>query len=72
MTVRLEEALRRVESLSPEQQDSIADQILETIADDAAWEERFALGAAKIQSLADEAIQEHRRGETRRLDELIG
>ena len=41
MTGLLEEALRRVESLSPEEQDAIASQILETLEDEEAWERSF-------------------------------
>jgi hypothetical protein len=37
MTGLLEEALRRVESLSQEEQDAIASQILETLDDEEAW-----------------------------------
>ena len=41
MTGRLEEALRRLESLSPEEQDVIASQILETLGDEDAWARSF-------------------------------
>ncbi|MGA3024020.1 MAG: hypothetical protein ABSF98_04545 [Bryobacteraceae bacterium] len=72
MTVRLEEALRRVEALSREEQDAIASQILETLDDEEAWARKFSARPDLLQSLADEALAEHRRGETRPLDELIG
>jgi len=41
MTGLLEEALRRVESLSREEQDAIASQIMETLDDDEAWARSF-------------------------------
>ena len=64
--------MRRVESLSREEQDAIASQILETLDDDEAWARSFRERPALLQSLAREALEEHRRGETRPLDELIG
>ena len=72
MTGLLEQALRRVESLSPAQQDAIASQINETLDDEEAWARRFREHPSALRSLAREALEEHRRGETRPLDELIG
>jgi len=72
MTGLLREALRRVESLSSEEQDAIASQIIETLDDEDAWARSFRKDRAAIRSLAREALDEHRRGETRPLDELIG
>jgi hypothetical protein len=68
----LEEALRRVESLSREEQDAIASQIMETLDDEEAWRRAFRQRPALLRSLAREALEEHRRGETHPLDELIG
>jgi hypothetical protein len=72
MTVLLERALRRVESLSREEQDAIASQILETLDDEEAWGRSFRDRPALLRALAREALEEHRRGETRPLDELTG
>lgn len=41
MTGLLEEALRRVASLPPDEQDLIASQILETLDDEEAWVRSF-------------------------------
>jgi hypothetical protein len=71
MTGLLEQALRRVESLSSEEQDAIASQIIETLDDEEAWTLSFRKKPAVLRSLAREALEEHRRGETRPLDELI-
>lgn len=68
----LESALRRVESLSQEEQDAIAAQILESLDDEEAWERSFRARSDVLRSLAREALDEHRRGETRLLDELTG
>lgn len=71
MTGLLEKALRRVELLSQEEQDAIASQIIETLDDDAAWAARFRNSAGVLRNLGREALEEHRRGETRSMDELI-
>jgi hypothetical protein len=72
MTGLLEQALRRVESLSPEQQDAIASEIMENLEDEDAWERRFRGNPEVLRSLAAEAGDEHRLGVTQPLDELIG
>jgi hypothetical protein len=72
LTGLLESALRRVESLSCEEQDVIASQIIKTLEDDALWERSFREKPDVLRLLAQEALDEHRRGETRALDELIG
>lgn len=71
MTGLLEKALQRVEALSSEEQDAIASQILETLDDEEAWARKFREKPELLRSLAREAIEEHRRGETRPLNELI-
>jgi hypothetical protein len=72
MTGLLERALRRVEALSQEEQDAIASQIMETLDDEEAWACSVRERPALLRSLASEALEEHRRGETRPLDELMG
>jgi hypothetical protein len=72
MTGLMEAALRRIERLSPEEQDAIASQIIETLDDEQAWARCFREDPEKLRRLAREALEEHRRGETRPLDELIG
>jgi hypothetical protein len=72
MTGLLEQVLRRVESLSAEQQDAITSQIIENLEDEEAWAQRFRDNPDLLRSLGREAIDEHRRGVTRPLDELIG
>jgi hypothetical protein len=71
MTGLLEKALQRIEALSSEEQDAVASQILETLDDKEAWSRQFREKPHVLSSLAQEAIDEHRRGETRPLDELI-
>ena len=72
MTGLLEKALQRIEALSREEQDAMASQILETLDDEEAWSRQFREKPEVLRSLAQEALEEHRRGETCSLDELIG
>ncbi len=71
MTGLLEEALRRIQTLSAEEQDAMASQILETFDDEEAWARSFRAKPDLLRELAREAIGEHRRGETRPLDEIL-
>jgi hypothetical protein len=71
MTPLLEDALRKVAALSRDEQEAIASQILETLRDEAAWKEKLARDSEKLRRLGEEALQEHRRGETRPLDEVL-
>jgi hypothetical protein len=72
MTGLLEKALQRIEALSSEEQDAVASQILQTLDDEEAWARRFREKPEVLRSLAQEALEEHRRGQTRPLDKLIG
>jgi hypothetical protein len=71
MTGLLEQALRRLEALSADEQDAIAAQIIETLDDERAWADRFDTIPSSLRDMAREAGEEHRRGETRPLDALI-
>jgi hypothetical protein len=70
MTGLLQKALPRMEALSQQEQDAIASQILQTLDDEEAWTRSFRQKPEVLSSLAKEALDEHRRGETRPLDEL--
>ena len=72
MTGLLEKALQRIEALSREEQDAMASQILDSLDDEEAWSRQFRNNPEVLRSLAQEALEEHRRGETRPLEELIG
>ncbi len=70
-TELLEDAMRKVAALPREERDAIASQIIETLEDEAAWKEKLAHTPQKLRDLSEEAIREHRRGETRSLDEIL-
>ena len=69
MTGLLEKALERVKALSADQQDAIASQILEALDDEDAWNRAVRENSDRFRALASAALEEHRRGETRPLDE---
>ena len=72
MTGLLQKALRRIEVLSDEEQNAIAMQILESLDDEETWARKLREKPDLLRSLAREAIEEHRRGDTRPLDESTG
>jgi len=71
MTKLLDKALEKISRLPEAEQDAIASQILGELEDEAAWAKRFVAQAGKLRRLADEALAEHRQGETRPLDDLL-
>jgi hypothetical protein len=71
MTWLLENALEKVGKLPDEEQNAIASQILETLEDEEFWRKKLARNPAKLRALAKKALDEHRRGETRPLDEIL-
>jgi DnaJ-domain-containing protein 1 len=71
MTQLLEDALRKVGKLPEDEQDAIASQILATLEDEEAWTKALRKNPARLRKLAAEALEEHGRGATRPLDELL-
>jgi hypothetical protein len=71
MSTLLEKAMEKVGALPPEEQDAIASQILAALADEAAWKKRFADKQDVIRRMAQEALEQDAKGETRALDELL-
>ena len=71
MTKLLEKALEKISSLPQEEQDAIAGQILAELEDEVGWAKRFAAHGDMLRRLADEALAEHGKGETRPLDDLL-
>ncbi len=71
MTKLLEKAFEKISSLSQEEQDAIASQILAELHDEAAWAKQFATRRKKLRRLAENALADHHKGETRPLDDLL-
>ncbi len=70
MTKLLKEVLAKLSKLSPERQDELAAWLLAEMEDEARWDKSFAESQDALEKLADEALEEYRRGETRPLEEL--
>ena len=71
MSELLEKALEKVGALPQDEQDAIAAQILEAIADEDAWKRSFAEKREVIRRMAREATEEDARGETLPLTDLL-
>jgi hypothetical protein len=71
-TKQLQLAIDRATHLPADRQDALAAVMLEEISSEARWDEQFHASADKLAALADEALAEDARGETRPLDESIG
>jgi hypothetical protein len=70
MTKLLKEVLAKLSKLSPERQDEFAAWLLAEMEDEARWDKSFAESQDALAKLADEALEEHKRGETRPLEDL--
>ena len=68
MTQLLEKAFNAVAKLPPQEQDIIAEQVLEEIASEKQWQQQFSGSQDVLASLADEALGEHKAGKTEDLD----
>jgi len=68
MTNLLEEAIARLKTLPPNEQDAIAAIILEELEDEKRWDTAFAKSQNVLAKLASEAMAEYRVGKTQELD----
>ncbi len=68
MTELLEQAIARLKTLAPTDQNAIATLILEELEDDQRWDQSFARSPDLLAKLAAEAMAEHRAGKTQELD----
>ena len=67
MTQLLETALAKVRQLPPPEQDAIAQQILDELADEQKWEEAFARSQDALGRLAAKVREDIAAGKTRRV-----
>ncbi len=68
MTKLLERAFNEASRLPVEEQDAFATWLLKELESEKRWNELFAGSQEALAKLAEEALSEHRRGETRPLD----
>jgi aspartate/glutamate racemase len=68
MTKLLKQAIAKIKTLSADQQDSIAQIILEELEDEHRWDDSFARSEDLLAELAAEAMTEHRAGKSQELN----
>lgn len=68
MTELLQKAISEVSKLAPAQQDALASLLLDELASEHQWDLAFAASATQLEELAEEALEEHRKGFTKELD----
>jgi hypothetical protein len=68
MTKLLERAFAAASKLPPKDQDALADWLLREMESEQRWSRSFAESQGALSKLAEEAIAEHRSGQTRELD----
>ena len=71
MNALLKEVLARLDKLSPERQNELAAVLLAEMEADERWDALFAKSQDALETMADEALDEHARGETRPLDSSV-
>ena len=71
MTELLEKAFAEAANLPEAEQDELARHLLEDLAAEEKWDQAFANSHNQLASLADEAIAEFDRDETRPIEESL-
>jgi hypothetical protein len=71
VTNALETALAEVAKLPPEEQNALATLLLDEIKSEQRWSRTFAESQGVLETLAGEALAEHRAGRTKPLDESL-
>jgi hypothetical protein len=68
VTALLEKAIAEISKLPPERQEEVASWVLSELESEARWTAAFSRSQTRLETLADEALSEHRAGHTRELD----
>jgi len=68
MTSLLDKAIKQASQLPADQQDELAQMILDELTAEAKWGRAFAASGEPLSRLAADALAEHRRGDTQPLD----
>lgn len=71
MTELLEKAFAKASELSTDEQDLLAQSLLDDLAAEEKWDETFAASHDELSTLADEALAEHRDRKTQRLEDVL-
>jgi hypothetical protein len=67
MTTLLSKAIKSLEALPSELQDEIAEQLLEDIQNERAWQATLAKPQPKLDQLAEKALAQSRAGKTKKI-----
>ena len=67
MTHLLEKAFAEAATLSQDEQDALAHFLLQELESEREWHKRFAESPSQLDQFAQQALAEHRAGQTRRL-----
>lgn len=68
MTKLLEKAFKKASKLPEVEQNAVAKWLLEELEAEKEWAKSFSESEDVLDKLADEALEEHRRGRTKQLD----
>jgi hypothetical protein len=68
MTDLLEKAFQEAEKLPESEQDTLAKWLLEEMASERRWDDAFSASPDRLKDLANEALEEYRRGRTEPLE----
>ncbi len=68
MTQTLDAAIAKLAALPPEEQDRIAQWLLDELADDERWDRSFAASQDVLKRMADEALADEAAGRTTDVD----
>lgn len=68
MTKLLEKAFKKASQLPEVEQNALAKWMLEELESTKEWDKTFAESENILETLADEALTEHRQGKTKNLD----
>lgn len=71
MTKLLEKAFAQAAKLPQAEQDLVAHSLLADLEAEERWDETFADSQDELSTLADEALNEHRNGRTRKLEDTL-
>ena len=68
MTGNLKKAFEEASRLPENEQDELAEFVLDELASERRWSEAFRRSGDRLRALADDAVAEHERGATNALD----
>ena len=64
MPTLVDQAVEKIRRLPEEEQEAIAQIVLDELADEEAWQRKFTASASKLDKLAERALEADERGET--------